>query len=230
MRRASVLSPAMNQSIRFHRIDGRRLAYAAVGDGPLLVMPTWWVSHLEEDWATPSTRTFFETLAGRHTVVRYDRFGVGLSERDRAPGDGTLDAEVAVLESLLSELGDERAILFGFSGGGCIATAYAGRRPERVASLVVFGAFASGAQVVDENVRRAMPDLVRTHWGLGSRVLAEIWFPGADAATAAASPARRSCSTAATTAPSRTALGASSRRSSPAPGSCRSTAPSTRRG
>jgi pimeloyl-ACP methyl ester carboxylesterase/DNA-binding CsgD family transcriptional regulator len=173
----------MNQSIRFHRIDGRRLAYATVGDGRLLVMPTWWVSHLEEDWATPATRTFLEALAGRHTVLRYDRFGVGLSDRERAPGDGTLDAEVAVLESLLSELGDERPILFGFSGGGSIATAYAGRRPERVASLVVFGGFASGAEVAGEDVRRAVPDLVRAHWGLGSRVLAEIWFPGADAAT-----------------------------------------------
>src|SRR5262245_7605835 len=112
MRRASVLSPAMNQSIRFHRIDGRRLAYATVGDGPLLVLPTWWVSHLEEDWATPASRTFFETLAARHTVVRYDRFGVGLSDRERAPGDGTLGAEVEVLGSLLAELGADPVILF----------------------------------------------------------------------------------------------------------------------
>ena len=40
-----------------------------------------WISHLEEDWSDPDARSFFEDLALTHRVVRYDRLGVGLSDR-----------------------------------------------------------------------------------------------------------------------------------------------------
>src|SRR6476620_7336713 len=71
----------MDQQIRFCQIDGRRLAYATVGDGPLLVFSARWISHLEDEWELPEVRSFFETLAQKHRVVRYDRIGVGLSDR-----------------------------------------------------------------------------------------------------------------------------------------------------
>ena len=78
----------MEQQIRFCEVDGRRLAYATVGDGPLLLFGGRWVSHLEEEWANPPTRAFFEELARTHRVVRYDRLGSGLSERE-LPGPPT---------------------------------------------------------------------------------------------------------------------------------------------
>ena len=37
--------------IRFLRFAGRRVAYAVTGEGPPLVAPAWWISHLELDWA-----------------------------------------------------------------------------------------------------------------------------------------------------------------------------------
>jgi hypothetical protein len=49
----------------------------------LLVCPAWWVSHLERDWNQPAFHDFFATLEQHRTVVRYDRPGVGLSNRDR---------------------------------------------------------------------------------------------------------------------------------------------------
>ena len=36
--------------IRFLRLGARRVAYELRGDGPPLVAPAWWVSHLELDW------------------------------------------------------------------------------------------------------------------------------------------------------------------------------------
>ena len=64
---------AMEQEIRFCELDGRRIAFATIGEGPLLVFGGRWISHLEEEWADPLARSFFEELAENHRVVRYDR-------------------------------------------------------------------------------------------------------------------------------------------------------------
>jgi hypothetical protein len=47
------------------------------------VLPAWWVSHVDHDFHAPRFREFFAALATRFTVVRYDRTGVGLSDRER---------------------------------------------------------------------------------------------------------------------------------------------------
>ena len=83
--------------IRFLPFGGRRAAYAVTGDGPPLVAPAWWVSHVELDWGDEAFRGLWETLGRGHTVVRYDRLGVGLSDREVRDADLTLDAEVALL-------------------------------------------------------------------------------------------------------------------------------------
>ena len=84
----------MEQDIRFCELDGRRIAYATVGEGPLLVFGAKWVSHLEEEWDDPRARSFYEELAQSHRVVRYDRLGAGLSDRDapRPSDDRARDA------------------------------------------------------------------------------------------------------------------------------------------
>src|SRR3954453_8786709 len=59
--------------------DGTRVAYAAVGRGPVLLHAPGWLTHLEHGWAIPQERTFYERLARGRTLVRYDRPGCGLS-------------------------------------------------------------------------------------------------------------------------------------------------------
>ena len=71
----------MDQDIRFCRLGGKRIAYATVGDGPPIVFGAKWVSHLEEGWDDAGARAFYGDLAQSHRVVRYDRLGVGLSDR-----------------------------------------------------------------------------------------------------------------------------------------------------
>jgi pimeloyl-ACP methyl ester carboxylesterase len=69
------------QTVRFIRdADGARVAYAIVGEGPLILCPAWWVSHVERDWEHPGFRHFFTRLAEGFRVVRYDRPGSGLSD------------------------------------------------------------------------------------------------------------------------------------------------------
>jgi pimeloyl-ACP methyl ester carboxylesterase/DNA-binding CsgD family transcriptional regulator len=171
----------MEQTIRFCATGAGRIAYATAGEGPALVFPAWWVSDLEANWEDPSFRAFLLALAHRHTVVRYDRVGTGLSEPrpgERAP---PLEAEVEVLGELLDHVGLLRYTLFGFSSGGCISAAYTDAHPARVKRLVLYNVYAGGSQIADEEVRRSMLSVVRRHWGLGARVLASVFMPEGDA-------------------------------------------------
>ena len=167
---------APQQGIQFLDWAGRRVAFEVSGEGPLLVAPAWWVSNLEAEAADPLYVRFWRGLAEGFTLVRYDRLGVGLSDRKIEPGDFTLDAEVGVLGALLDRLDADRVTLIGGSSGGCTAVAFAARRPGRVERLVLYGTYTRGADVAAEDVRAAVVATVRSHWGLGSRLLAQIFL------------------------------------------------------
>jgi pimeloyl-ACP methyl ester carboxylesterase/DNA-binding CsgD family transcriptional regulator len=168
--------------LRFLPLGTRRLAYEVRGAGPPLVAPAWWVSHLELDWQNPDVRRFWEGVAAGYTLIRYDRLGVGMSDRTVADSDLTLDGEVAMLSALLDELGLDRVSLIGGSSGGCTAVAFAARFPERVERLVLFGSYTQGDVLTPPGVSDAIVAAVQAHWGLGARVLSDIFLGGADAA------------------------------------------------
>ena len=74
----------LRAQVRFCQVgNGQHIAYTVQGRGPIVVMAPWCVSHLERDLAEPRLQAFYDRLATRHTVVRYDHTGVGLSDRDR---------------------------------------------------------------------------------------------------------------------------------------------------
>lgn len=172
--------PLVEQEIRFTSEAGPRVAWSAVGTGPNLVIGGLWCSHLELDWQDPSIRWFVERLASRFRVVRYDRPGTGLSDRT-APPPETLDAEVAVLDAVVEAAGGEPFVL-GTSSGGCVAVRYAVAHPDRVRRLVLYGAYADGRRIAPQEARDTLVSVVSTHWGLGSRILADVFLPGASPA------------------------------------------------
>ena len=167
--------------IRFLAQGGRRIAYEVRGDGPPVVAPAWWVSHLELDWQSERYRRFWEGLADGYTFVRYDRLGVGMSDRTLEESDLTLEAEVETLRALVDELGLERVSLVGGSSGGGPAIAFAARYPERVDRLVLYGSYADGAQITSPEVADAILAAVRAHWGLGARILSDLFLGDAEA-------------------------------------------------
>jgi pimeloyl-ACP methyl ester carboxylesterase/DNA-binding CsgD family transcriptional regulator len=116
-------------------------------------------------------------LAEGRMVVRYDRLGTGLSDRERPPETFTPEFEDATLCAVLEELGLARVSLMGISCGGCTAVSFAARRPERVDRLVLYGSYADGHGLGPPQARAGMIDLVRSHWGLGSRLLADMLAP-----------------------------------------------------
>jgi pimeloyl-ACP methyl ester carboxylesterase/DNA-binding CsgD family transcriptional regulator len=99
-----------------------------------------------------------------------------MSDRELGAEDLSLEQEVAMLEAVLDELGWERAVVIGGSSGGCAAIAFAARFPERVERLLLYGAYADGVSIAPAEVRSAVVSTVRSHWGLGSRVLADIFL------------------------------------------------------
>ena len=162
--------------IRFLHFAGRRVAYAVTGAGPPLVAPAWWVSHLELDWEDQAFRGLWESIGAGYTAVRYDRLGVGMSDRDLRDEDLTLDSEVALLGAVLDELALQKVVLVTGSSGGCAAVAFAARFPERVDRLLLYGAYADGSSIASPELRDAIIATVRSHWGLGSRLLADLFL------------------------------------------------------
>lgn len=170
----------MRQEVRFCQVPGGRVACAVVGQGPPLVLAPWWISHIELDWELPDFRAFVEALARNRTVLRYDPLGIGLSDRSGAEQVG-VDAELATLEAVLDENDVTRAALLGISSGATVAAALAARSPERVEALVLVGGYTSGADITTPEVRDSILGAVRAHWGLGSRLLADVFLPKASA-------------------------------------------------
>ena len=145
---------SLRQDVRFcSAADATRIAVATIGSGPPLVRASHWLSHVEHDLESPVWRPWLRELSRRHTYVRYDQRGCGLS--DRGVADLSLDVLVGDLEAVVDHLGLTRFPLLGTSQGGAIAIAYAQRHPERVSQLVLVGAYARGA------ARRAATDLAR---------------------------------------------------------------------
>jgi pimeloyl-ACP methyl ester carboxylesterase len=107
--------------------------------------------------------------------VAYDKPGCGLS--DPWPAPQTLDSDLEVLRTVIDHLELGRVDLLGLSMGAPVSLAYAVQHPERVGRLMLYGGFADGHQVASAEVRAAMIELVRAHWGLGSDVLADIFLP-----------------------------------------------------
>ena len=71
------------QQIRFCTSrDGTRIAYATCGAGPPLIWLAHFIHHLKFDWDSPVWRPWISALAKRHTLIRYDYRGFGLSDRD----------------------------------------------------------------------------------------------------------------------------------------------------
>lgn len=169
----------MQPSIQFvKRKDGVRIAYAQFGQGPPLVCPASWVTSLSYILEDPFANRFWKRLSERVTVVLYDKHGCGESDRDRK--EFTLEAELTDLSTVIKHLGLETFSLLGSSQAGPIAITYAVNHPESVSHLILYGTYASGKDLGPEEVQKALVNLVRASWGLGSRTLAEIFVPDAD--------------------------------------------------
>src|SRR5262252_1840001 len=176
---------SLRQEVRFCRAhDGVRIAYATVGEGPVLVKAANWLSHLEVDWNSPVWSHFLSELCRHHRLVRYDERGTGLS--DWKADEISFEAFVSDLEAVVEAAGLDRFALIGISQGGAISVAYAVRHPERVTRLVLMGAYARGWRLrspESADYGEALQVLLRQGWGADNpryrQLFTSLYIPGA---------------------------------------------------
>ena len=154
---------------------GHRIAYATLGQGPLLMFPPGWISHLGVLWEEPGFRRFVSALAEHNTVVWFDRQGCGFSSRDRSLF--SLEEDLLDLETVLAHLPDQPLSLFAYSCAGPLAVTYTARHPQRVTHLILYGTFTRGRDLATVAVQQSMVEVVRASWGLGARLLTELFVP-----------------------------------------------------
>jgi pimeloyl-ACP methyl ester carboxylesterase/DNA-binding CsgD family transcriptional regulator len=168
----------MKQDIRFcTTTDNVKLAYAVSGNGPPLLMPATWLSHLEHQWKSLAWRHWLETLSQRYTLVRYDSRGCGLSDRDAA--EFSFEGWVRDVEAVVDAAGFRQFDVLATCWGGPIGIEYAARHPDRVARLLVYGSYALGrlraARPMQAQQARVLLDMVRLGWGKENHALGQVW-------------------------------------------------------
>jgi len=136
------------QQIRFCTSrDGTRIAYATCGAGPPLIWVAHFIHHLKFDWDSPVWRPWISLLAKRHTLIRFDFRGFGLSDRNDVAF--TFEKLVEDFEAVVEASGVERFALFAMSGGARVAMPYVIANPDRVDRLVLYGTSPSGPLSLD---------------------------------------------------------------------------------
>jgi class 3 adenylate cyclase/pimeloyl-ACP methyl ester carboxylesterase len=170
----------MQQPIHFARAtDGVTIAYSTFGNGrPLLLVPGW-ISHLELDMENPEYARFFQALShgGRRRLLRLDMRGTGLSDREVA--DTLVESRARDIEAVVNHTGLESVAILAWSMGGPAAIAYAAAHPEKVSHLVLHGTLAQSDQRGREALGKALVDLIRADWRIGSRAIVEFVNPDA---------------------------------------------------
>ncbi len=156
--------------IRYARSGDVNIAYQVTGDGPLdLVLVHGFFSHLELDWEHPAARHTYERLGSFSRLIRFDKRGTGLSDRNVGLPD--FETRMDDVRAVMDAVGSERAALFGYSEGGAMAILFAATYPERTRALVLYGAYAKRLRSDDYpwastwEERVAVADELERGWG-----------------------------------------------------------------
>jgi pimeloyl-ACP methyl ester carboxylesterase len=163
-------APPMQQRIAFVRSkDQTNIAYALSGQGAPLVRAGTWMTHVQHDWDSPVWSHWLRFMSSRHTLVRYDPRGCGLSQA--CVENIRFEDWVDDLEAVVDHLELESFPLFGMSQGAAVAAEYALRHPERVQHLTLYAPVVTGWHGLEsENAKHwyAIEQLVKTGWGNSS--------------------------------------------------------------
>jgi len=93
--------------------------------------------HIGLGWT--GLEAWISLLARRHTLVRYDLRGCGLSDRDAV--EFSFEKLVEDFEAVIEAAGFDRFDIFGIAAASAIGITYAVRHSERVSRLVLYASF-----------------------------------------------------------------------------------------
>ena len=163
--------------------DGVNIAYWTLGEGvPLVctILGQW--SHMQLEWEHPEFRRWYERLAEKRMLVRYDGRGSGLSDREVT--DYSLEAHLLDLEAVVDRLGLKKFALFTLGAIGPAIISYAARHPERVSHLILFATWARQSDYTSSPPLQGIFGLLDTDWQMFTENAAHSllgWSEGAQA-------------------------------------------------
>ncbi len=169
-----VAETKIRQEIRYCRLpNGRNIAWSTAGDGYPLVRSLGWFTNLEIEWDSPVASPFWQKLANRCQLIRYDGRGMGLSDRDVE--EFSTDTRLEDLETVIEATGVERFALMGMSEGGSTAIRYAAKYPDRVSHLIIWGSFLVTPSLDDVPQFAAVARLIPKYWGSESTAFHQVF-------------------------------------------------------
>ena len=154
--------------------DGVKLSFWTRGTGRPFVHLTLGTVALRGEFEIPECRQWYERLAERWQLVRFNNRGEGLS--DRAAKGRSLEDGVADLGAVVDQLQLDRFVLFAPWYGGPPAIAYTALHPERVSHLILWCTFARGKEWLAQQQFQAVISLADKDWTAYTEAVAHAMF------------------------------------------------------
>ena len=154
---------------RYAKSGDVNIAYQVSGSGPFdLVWVQGFVNNVELHWELPGAAQFINRLSSFCRLIRFDRRGTGLSDRNVDPGT-TLEQRMDDVRAVMDAAGSHRAALLGLSEGGPMSVMFAATYPERTRALVLYGAYAVShlSQTLSSEQLEARYKILEQGWGTG---------------------------------------------------------------
>lgn len=155
------------------------IAYQVSGNGPIdLIVSPGYVSHLDLAWDEPSFARCLERLGSFARLIRFDKRGTGLS--DREAGIPSLEQRTDDIRAVLDAAGSRRAAILGVSEGGPMSVLFAATYPERTEALILYGTYARTAWAPDYAWRPPIAEMeardaeIRKSWGTPAYVRMQL--------------------------------------------------------
>ena len=166
-----LVAGGLGAQTRTLKVGDATINYDATGKGPTVVFIHGWTHNISVwDDQVPAFKS-------RYQVVRYDSRGFG-----KSTGFADESAEPQDLLLLLEALHVKKAYIVGHSRGGSVALRFASAFPNRVAGLVLYGAFPEGFPAPPEvgQLFASLPTIAKQNGldSVGKLVLGVIgWVP-----------------------------------------------------
>jgi class 3 adenylate cyclase len=167
--------------VLYARSGDVHVAYQVFGEAELdLVLVQGYASHLDVEWENPAIARFLRGLGSFSRLIRFDKRGLGLSDRNVTPAP--LEERMDDVRAVMDAVGSERAVLLGISEGAPMSTLFAATYPERTVALVLYGGMARATQAPDypwgptlEGFLEATEELIMPTVYAGADI--DVWAP-----------------------------------------------------
>ncbi|HEX6222556.1 MAG TPA: adenylate/guanylate cyclase domain-containing protein [Acidimicrobiia bacterium] len=131
----------MTPETEYAKIDGLRIAYQTVGEGPPdVLLSAGHFNHTDAVWEEPGAALFLRRMAGFCRLIRFDALGSGGS--DRPLNADAIPAYDEQIQAVLDAAGSPQAALITMLDAGPAAIEFAAKHPGRVSHLILWNSTA----------------------------------------------------------------------------------------